>query len=237
MFWKKRAQPQVAQKLVHVDLIPEASEADGLVKRANDLADALRAFEEAALTAEAKPEDTELLDAQKKVAAAQKIVLDGRLGYALVLQLIDHTEHWPSWKGRDDFSDWVQFDADDIESEKKDISTDHKQMHEVRTAFSFHGKRYACVLRDQGYSSAPGEATKFGEGEFWDGANLVLKVGLIDEISEFSRWRPFDVRAFRSGPWMQDLLSISAQIETRTDEEFQRHSDDDVREAARNIDL
>lgn len=164
-------------------------------------------------------------------------MLDGRLGYALVSRLLDHTEHWPSWKDRDDFSDWVQFDADDIESEKKDISTGHKQVQERRTAFSFHGKRYACVLRDEGYSSAPGEATRFGEGEFWEGANLVLKVGLIDEISEFSQWRAFAVRAFKPGPWMQDLLSISAQIETRTDEKLQRYSDDDVRKAARNIDL
>jgi len=237
MFWKKKAQPQVEQRHVAADMAPEGSESDGLAKRAEELAEALWAFQFAAQKAEAKPEDEELVSAQKKVAAAEKIVLDGPLGAALVFQLLDHTEHWPSWKSRDDFSGWVQFDADDIEAEKEDISSDHKQMHEVRIAFSFHGKRYACVLRDQGYSSAPGEATKFGEGEFWDGENLVLKVGLIDEISEFSWFRPFDVRAFKPGPWMQDLLSISAQIETRNDEVLKRYSDDDVREAARNIDL
>lgn len=237
MFWKKKAQSQISDRGAPDDMTQETSVADELVKRANDLTNALRDFEEAALAAEAKPEDAKLVDAQKKVAAAHEIVLDGRLGYALVSQLIDHNEHWPSWKDRDDFAHWVQFDADDIASEKKDISTHYKKMHEVRTDFSFHGKRYACVLRDQGYSSAPGDAIKFGESEFWDGAKLVLKVGLIDEISEFSRWRPFDVRAFKPGPWMQDLLSISAQIESRTNQDFNRHSDDDVREAARNIDL
>lgn len=237
MFWKKKSEPQVAERHVPADLAPEASAADGLIKRAEDLAEALWAFQFAAQEAEVKPEDEELVSAQKKVAAARKIVLEGPLGDALVIQLLDHTEHWPSWKDRDDFSDWVHFDADDIESEKKDISTDHKRMHEVRNAFSFQGKRYACVLRDQGYSSAPGEATKFGEGEFWDGENLVLKVGLIDEISEYSRFRPFDVRAFKAGPWMQILLSISTQIETRSDEVLKQYSDDDVREAARNIDL
>ena len=237
MFWKKKAELQVAERQVAADVTPEADEADGLVKRAEELAEALWAFQFAAQEAEAKPEDEELVSAQKMVAAARKIVLEGPLGDALVLQLLDHTEHWPSWKGRDDFSDWVHFDADDIEAEKKDISTGHKQVQERRTAFSFHGKRYACVLRDEGYSSAPGEATRFGEGEFWEGANLVLKVGLIDEISGFSQWRAFAVRAFKPGPWMQDLLSISAQIETRTDEKLQRYSDDDVREAARNIDL
>lgn len=237
MFWKRKTEPQIAETQVAADVEPDADEADGLFKRAKELAEALWAFQLAAQEAEAKPEDEELVTAQKKVAAARQMVLEGPLGNALVLQLLDHTEYWPSWKSREDFSDWVHFDADDIEAEKKDISTDHKRMHEVRNAFSFQGKRYACVLRDQGYSSAPGEATKFGEGEFWDGENLVLKVGLIDEISEYSRFRPFDVRAFKPGPWMQDLLSIAAQIETRDDEAVKRYSDDDVREAARNIDL
>jgi len=238
MFWKKKA-PIQAQAFdpLHADLPSEASKVDRLFVRANDLAEALRAFEDAARSAEAKPKDEELVSAQKKIAAANKIVMEGRLGYALVSQLIHHTKYWYAWKDKDNFLNLVQFDAEDIASEKNDISTEYGRIEEVKTAFTYHGKHYSCVLRDKGYSSAPGEATKFGEGEFWNGETLVLKVALIDEVSEFSCWRPFDVRAFRPGPWMQDLIEISAQIETRTDAKHKSWLNENVREAARNIDL
>lgn len=44
MFWKKKAEPQVAERHVPADLAPEASETGGVVKRANDLAEALWAL-------------------------------------------------------------------------------------------------------------------------------------------------------------------------------------------------
>jgi hypothetical protein len=54
MFWKKKA-PSLAKApgQVHDDMPSEASDASRLFARADDLAEALRAFEDAALSAEA----------------------------------------------------------------------------------------------------------------------------------------------------------------------------------------
>jgi hypothetical protein len=67
---------------------------------------------------------------------------------------------------------------------------------------------------------------------------MVLKVSVSQDLEhEYSYWEARDVRAFKPGPWMQDLVKISAQREQRFSRRLHKSSEDRVREAGANIEL
>lgn len=216
----------------------QKSGSNKLMAAADAIAEALRSYEKAALENETTGPDPELVEAQRKLEAARKIVMDGRLGYALVRQLVEHTKYWPSWIKRQDFSSYVDFDAADITAEENDTKDDGRQIKTKSIKFRFDGKEYGCVFRDEGYSSAPDSSFKFGQAEFWSDGVIVLKVSASLNLEhEYSNWEADDVMAFKPGPWMQDLLKISAEIEQRHSRRLQKFNEDRIREAGANIEL
>lgn len=121
MFWKKKPQatpePTLAQEAPKTD-------AEVLRDAASSLADTLRAYSEAAYKAAKPKSDPELQADYNTVAAAEKLVKEGRLAYALGRCLPEHMKYWPSWIERDDFEKYVGFDAGTIVASKSEEKGD-----------------------------------------------------------------------------------------------------------------
>ncbi len=235
MFWKKKPQPTPEPTLVQ-----EAPKTDAEVLRdsANSLADTLRAYSEAAYKAAKPKSDPELQAAYNTVAAAEKLVKEGRLAYALGRCLPEHMKYWPSWIERDDFEKYVGFDAGTIAARKSEEEGGFRTVKVAIIDFTFNGTEYQLTLRDEGMSSAPGDPYRFGEIELLADNKRVAKFGLTEDITnEYSHWEFSDVRALSVGPWMQDVLDMVAQIEASDRKRFDTFSDDRARAAAREIDL
>jgi hypothetical protein len=152
------------------DLEKAQSPGDKMTAAANAIAEGLRSYEAAALASEEQKPAPELVQARSKLEAARKIVMDGRLGYALVRQLVEHTKYCPSWIKRQEFSSYIDFDATDITGEQKDTQDNGRRVETKTIRFQFEGKDYGCVFCDDGCSSAPDSQFKFGEAEFWSDA-------------------------------------------------------------------
>ncbi|WP_027836085.1 hypothetical protein [Maritalea myrionectae] len=239
MFWKRKnksAEPEIIT--TKVTPMPEKSASERMMDSAEIIATELRNYEQEALNLEKTEPDAELLEAQEKLEAARKIVRDGRLAYALVRQLVDHIMHWSSWVKMDDFQKYVHFDAKNVSASRTKSEGESGNINTDTISFTFEGSKYCCVIHDQGYSSAPDSAYKFGEVEFWANEKLALKLSMVEDYSnEYSRWEFSDVMAFHSGKWMTALLKISSQIEQRQQEGVDKFSDDRVKEAGANINL
>jgi hypothetical protein len=239
MFWKKK-QPLTVQLTVDAveSAAPKKSNTENLRQAADELASSLSSYSDAAYQASKSAPDAEMVEARAKVEAARKLVLEGRMAYALGRCIPDHVRHWPSWITRDDFRKWVHFSASDIDARQ------HEEVEVSRTAkiatvsFTFNGSRYRVVLRDCGMSFAPEIAEKNGEIELWRGDDLVAKFELIEDLTkEYSHWEFSEVRALRVGPWMKDVIDIATQIESGQRKWSEDFHDNRTLEAAKNIDL
>ncbi|MBY5439330.1 hypothetical protein [Rhizobium leguminosarum] len=56
-------------------------------------------------------------------------------------------------------------------------------------------------------------------------------------MKEYAEWEFVDVKGFRIGSWMQDVLDIAAQIETHRQRSVNKFIDDRASKAADEIDL
>ncbi|MBB3919608.1 hypothetical protein [Rhizobium fabae] len=56
-------------------------------------------------------------------------------------------------------------------------------------------------------------------------------------MKDYSEWQFSDVKGFRAGDWMQDVLDMAAQIETHRQRSMNQFVDDRARKAADEIDL
>ncbi len=84
----------------------------------------------------------------------------------------------------------------------------------------------------------PGDNTYWGEVHFFSGDICVAKFDVSkDLMKEHAQWQFVDVKAFRIGTWMQDILDIAAQIAASNQRQMNRFVDDRVRQAANEIDL
>ena len=237
MFWKKK--PQAPQKPMQQVAQPAPkTESEKLEEAANSLGDALRNYSNAAYKAAQPKEDPELKKAYETVAAAEKLVKDGRLAYALGRCLPEHVKYWPSWIKREDFEKHVGFDAQEIEASSGEEQGTYRTTKVVAIDFTFKETRYQLILRDEGMSAAPGDPYRFGEIELKAGGERVAKFGLIEDISkEYSNWEFSDVRALTVGPWMQEVLDMAAQIDAAWQKQKNEFHDERARAAAREIDL
>ncbi|WP_168623205.1 hypothetical protein [Roseicyclus persicicus] len=221
-------------------MAPEAPkpQAEILREATASLAAALKNYSDAAHKA-ARPEaDPELKNAYETVKAAEKLVKESRLAYALGRCLPEHVKYWPSWIKRDDFKKYVGFDVQDIEVRSSEEQGAYRNVKVSTVGFNFKGTRYQLILRDEGMSSAPGDPYRFGEIEVVAEGKKVARFGLIEDLSnEYSTWTFSDVRALLVGPWMQHVLDMTAQIEASDERRKNAFLDDRVRAAAREIDL
>jgi hypothetical protein len=230
MFWKKKSPPQepmpkVARPLPLRDITRKEA--------AERLAASLREYSDI-LAKEMRPRpDQEVLDAQAKIDAAEKIVSEGRLAYALGRAIPEEIKSWPWWIKRDDFATWVSFDACDIQAVHYNEKSRHgRDTKIVDVSIMFNGNPYRFILRQGSFTDYPP-----ADIELWDHDVLVAHFYLRNTDGEFSHLEFSTINAFRVGPWMQDILTIAAQIEAFHEHRRQRDHDDYVRATGRNIEL
>lgn len=240
MFWRKKKQPEEPRFTAYDAPEPprKNSPADKLNDAAETLAQSLNAYSDAAWRASKTEPDKELVEARAKLAAARKIVTEGRLAYALGRRLPEHIEHWPSWIKRDDFWKWVGFDAQEIQAYQHEEQDSSRTVKVVTVDLRFKDQSYRLVLRDRGMSRDFESMDKLGEFELWHFDQLVAHFDLIERLEkEYSQWEYSDVRALRVGPWMKDVLGMATQIEASSQRRMDDFIDDRTREAGKNIDL
>lgn len=240
MFWKKK--PPAAKQEPARSEPPAAPKpktpAERLNEAASTLAASLNAYSEAAYRAAQPGPDAELQAAYDKVGAARELVTKGRLAYALGRCLPEHLQYWPSWIKQDGFEKYIGFAASDITATETKEEDGSREIKVSTIDFTFNGVRYRLVIRDRGMSYAPGDLFKLGEVELFTGIEGVAKFEIEEDISkEYSEWEFSDVRALKVGPWMQDVLDMSTQIEASRRRRIDEFQDDRAREAAREIDL
>ena len=240
MFWKKK-QDRVAADPVNaaepIKPAPESTQQE-LEDAAKKLAASLRSYADASYAAQQRAPDEELKAAHRKVEIARKIVRDGRIAYALGRRLPEHMAHWHAWSQRDDFMNWVGFEANNISSSRATEETGVRRIEVTTNDFTFKDRPYRLVFRNGGLSSAPGDDCYHGEVHFFAGDTCVTKFDVSkDLMKEYAEWEFVDVTGFRVGSWMQDVLDMAAQIEAHRERSMNQFFDDRARKAADEIDL
>lgn len=240
MFWKKKQDQRATEPDMAAEPIRPASKSkkEELEDAAKKLAASLRAYADASYLAQQPAPDEELKAAHRKVEIARKIVREGRIAYALGRCLPEHMAHWHVWSQRDDFMKWVGFEASNITSSRTEEEIGVRRIELTTNDFTFNGRPYRLVFRDGGLSSAPGDDTYRGEVHFYAGKICVAKFDVSkDLMDEYAQWEFVDVTGFRVGEWMQDVLDMSAQIETSQQRVISDFIDERARKAADEIDL
>lgn len=240
MFWRKKSLK--TRDSGHSETVPadvnELSQSDLLERATSELATSLRSYSEAAFRASLSAPDEELRTAQIKLRAARELVTESRLAFALGRCIPEHIQYWSSWILRENFADNVLFDASDI---KADRIKEKDGKHDVDVSivrFVFNGNNYRVVLRDKGTSHAPGASDRLGEIELSSGDFLLAQFEIYQDYDkEYPEWEFRDVRALIVGDWMQDILDIAAQIQTRWRKKSEEYQNKRTLEAARKIDL
>jgi len=238
MFWKKKPAPP--QKELPAEGSVESGKLDVSVPTlevaARKLAASLSAYSQAAYESTRSAPDADLEAAKAKVAAARKLVQEGRLGYALGRCLPDHVAHWHAWSQREGFANNVGFDAEDITAKQEKVQEANQMVVVTTTEFKFKDRQYRIVFRDKGMSYDA--SSRLGEIHLFVADQCVAKFDLsLDYSHEYSRWEYRDVRALKVGPWMEDVLTMAAQIEAHQRKASERFQDQRIRDAAREIDL
>jgi len=234
MFFKRRPAPVVPTPVEPSPVVLEPTLAD----RADTVARALRSFEEKAYEDGHVTPDAALVQAHETVAAATKVVRDGRLAYALLRQLLSETRTWHAWSLRDDFETLKHFACTGV------VAVERKEPAGYRTDtikdifFVFNGRPYRLVHLDKGYSLAPESNQKWGDVSFYAGDTLVLSVSATEEVTD-DYWKFQAVNALRvgDGEWMKDLLQIASDIEQTSVQSRNKWADDATLEAAKNIQM
>ena len=202
------------------------------------MAQALRAFEEQVYRDGQPDPDAELIAAKQAVDAAAKIIRDGRLGYALLRQLLHEVTYWPSWSKREDFTDTMHFSCELIRADEERVKVTFGEEVTKTVTFVFSGRRYTIIHLDKGWSPAPESSHKWGDVAFYAGDDLVMEVSAISEASD-DFWKFQTVKAFRvgDGVWMTDLLQMASDIERGRQARRDKYVEDASREAAKKIEL
>jgi hypothetical protein len=172
--------------------------------------------------------------AQALVDEAKKIVEQSGLGRALAPTLIEHTYHWPSWSKREDFLKWVHFPATAIAaSEEKAGKETIKGI-----LFTYQGQRHGMRFVDEGSFTLPdGDSSRHGRVDFVVDGETVLGLNIAPDQGEYSRWRWFNLYAFKAGAWSRRLLEIAAHIEHGSRRSSNEWREKDAIERAKNIKL
>lgn len=129
-------------------------------------------------------------------------------GVALsLIEILETVKHWPSLINGDDASSFVpQFNATGVSAEE---ITEHSDIV-TRVSFSYSDKKYEFVSRIDDVSSTDqthGNIVLHENGEWVINMDIVKKQG-----QDNFNFR--DLKAFRQGPWMEEILSIAFEIES-----------------------
>lgn len=237
MFWNKKTEPPEPEpKSVVQTVTTEIDET--LESKSKKLIASLKDYSESAYKDAISKPDSELIEAREKVAKANMLIVESRLGYALGRCIPEHIKYWASWIDRDDFEDWVRFDASNISAIKSEEKTASKKVSTSTIEFKFNNLEYRIVFSDEGISYIFDSTTHYGSIELWFNGKRVAKFSLDQDVEqEFSQWEYSSVKALKVGPWMKDILDIAAQIQAREKESLNSYADKNTLETAKNIEL
>jgi hypothetical protein len=238
MFWRKKQTNHQTKPISVLQGNNPIEPTDRLDSAADNLASSLSAYSEAAWQRQKEIPNQDLIAAKQKIASARKIVLEGRIAYALGRCIPDHVKHWHAWIKREDFMNWVRFDATEISAHKETLNEGSRGIDELKVSFLFNQRHYLFVLRDKGYSYVPDSLDRLGEVELWFEKKLVAHFDVIMDISkDYSQWEFSDIQALSIGEWMKDIIDISMQIEARNTKEFESFSTERALNVAKKIEI
>ena len=178
------------------------------------------------------PEDTSLEEAKAKVLKATKFLNDSGLEVAVGSIIPDHVRHWGGWSKRDDFFDYVGFEAQNLK-----VRADDKKLY---VNFTYKNSNYALELTGLSYNDYSGSLIFLNDNE------PVLEVELFStEKNDVFKYSFRNLNKLTVGDWMQDVLSISAEIQAHELERLRKFESkmsfwknpDKIKKAARNIQL
>jgi len=210
-----------------------------LMDKADEVANALSEFARFAYNMGQGRPDAELDAAKEKVAAATKIVIEGRLAYALLRQLLEEVKYWPSWSKRDDFEQYKNLNCELLSAENNSVGDPNQRHEETVVKFIYNGRTYTFMFLDKGWSVLPGSTERYGVASLNDETGSVLSMEcVLDGAVEFSYWQFLSLKVLRlKDVWTQDLLQIATDLELSREREREDYNNKEILEAARHIEL
>ena len=237
MLWKRKAPPTPASIKPPTVESPKTRE-EQLEEAADKLAASLSSYRDAAYRASNPAPSEEFKAAREKIERAEELVLESGLATALGQCLPEHVKYWATWIQREDFRDWVGFDATQI------TATESKKKKEggsgtftvVTIDFIFNDTTYRLILRDYGTSLVTDVLDHRGEIELFTNDLRVARFELAQDCMEdYPEWGFTGVRALKVGPWMKDVIDMATQIEASDRKQFDEALNTRIRETARDI--
>ena len=240
MLWKRKAPPPKPASIKPPTVESPKTREEQLEEVADKLAASLSNYREAAYRASNPAPSEELKAAREKIKRAEELVLEGGLALALGRYLPEHVKYWATWSQKEDFRDWVGFDATQITATESEEEGGSGTATVVTIDFVFNDTIYRLILRDYGMSPVtwrvPGGLDQRGEIELFTNDLRVAKFGLAqDRMKDYPEWGFTDVRALKVGPWMKDVIDMATQIEASARKQFDEALNTRIRETARDI--
>ena len=236
MLWKRKAPPPKPASIKPPTVESPKTREEQLEEAADKLAASLSSYREATYRASNPAPSEEFKAAREKIERARELVLEGGLAYALGRCLPEHVKYWPMSSQREDFRNWVGFDATQITATESKKEGGSGTFTVVTIDFIFNDTIYRLILRDYGTSLVTGVLDHRGEIELFANDLRVAKFDLAqDRRKDYPEWDFTDVRALKVGPWMKDVIDMTTQIEASDRKQFDEALNTRIRETARDI--
>ena len=231
MLWKRRPPPPKPASMQPPTVESPKTREEQLEEAADKLAASLNGYLEAAYRVSQPAPSEEFKTSYEKIERARELVLEGGLAVALGRCLPEHVKYWPMWSQREDFRNWVGFDATQITATESKEEGGSGTFTVVTIDFIFNDTIYRLILRDYGTS-----LDRRGEIELFANDLCVAKFDLAqDRRKDYPEWGFTDVRALKVGPWMKDVIDMATQIEASDRKQFDEALNTRIRETARDI--
>ena len=181
-----------------------------------------------------KGPDPTVAAAKEKVARANKLVSESRIGYS-ACTLLDHIRHWDAWSKREDFQEYIGFPATEVTGTRDKVENNNDR---ITIDFRYLRVPYTVMFIEKGISA-------WNTDDFNSYATLEIvasyqTVGLdisTDISKDYDRWHFNNVFAFAPGEWMKQIVEMAAYIDANRSQQFSHFADEDVLRRASRIKL
>lgn len=209
--------------------IPDGRSPDELIS------EMLSAYQQHFYEGAQKGPDPSVEAAKEKVARANKLISESRIGYS-ACTLLDHVRHWHAWLTRDDFQKWVGFPATEVSG-----TEDKAENNNNRIIIDFRYQRvpYSVIFIEKGTSAWNNDDfNSYATLEIVASYQTVLGIDISTDISkEYDRWHFNNVFAFAPGEWMKHIVEMAAHIDATQSQRLNNYVDEDALRRASRIKL
>ena len=202
---------------------------------AKRLAAALAGYTEQLRISQRPDPDIDLESARRKMELAKRIVTEGGISQALCGSLLGEVLRWERGIKQTDFLDNLPFEANEI---RVDVQRPAGIRLKADVAFVFEGRRFQIEHLDRGERAGfdMNDTFRHFKVDLYADDHLVLALDVSHSVRGPHSFASSTVTALVPGDWMQDLLRISAKIESHTQRK-RSSMDNDVLEAGARINL